>query len=55
LALISVGLLSLLFAAVQRRRDIKAMKALYPDAKGVSMATTVGCSWRVWAYLRSGC
>jgi putative membrane protein len=42
LALISVGLLSLLFAAVQRRRDIKAMKALYPDAKGVSMATTVG-------------
>jgi putative membrane protein len=41
-ALISVGLLSLLFAAIQRQRDIKAMQAIYSEAKRVSMATTVG-------------
>ena len=31
-----------MFAAIQRQRDIKATKMLYPDVKSVSMASTVG-------------
>jgi uncharacterized membrane protein YidH (DUF202 family) len=42
LALIAIGLLSLMFAAIQRQRDIKVTKMLYPDVKSVSMASTVG-------------
>lgn len=42
LALIAIGLLSLMFAAIQRQRDIKVTKLLYPDVKRVSMASTVG-------------
>jgi putative membrane protein len=42
LTLIGIGLVALLFAAIQRQRDIKATKLLYPDVKGVSMAATVG-------------
>jgi putative membrane protein len=42
LALIAIGLLALMFAAIQRQRDIKVTKLLYPGVKTVSMASTVG-------------
>ena len=42
LALIGIGLVSLLFAAIQRQRQVRAMKALDPDLAEVPMAAIVG-------------
>jgi putative membrane protein len=42
LLLIVMGLVTLFCAAVQRRRSIKAMRAIHPEVKTGSMAATIG-------------
>lgn len=42
LGLIGIGLASLLFAAVQRQREVKSMKALDPELFDVPMGSIVG-------------
>lgn len=42
LALIVIGLISLLFAAIQREREVRALKALDPELFHVPMGSIVG-------------
>jgi putative membrane protein len=42
LLLIVTGLVTLLCAAIQRRRSIQAMRAIHPEVKAGSMAATIG-------------